>query len=102
MGVVSYYLSLVLDTVGVKTVTKQTLISGCLQVWNLIMAVSAAFTVDRLGRRFLFMTSCLVMLLSYVIITGLSGSFAQTGYGPVGIAVIPWLFIYYGAYDIAL
>lgn len=42
-GVVSYYLALVLDTVGVTSVTNQTLISACLQMWNLIICVIAAF-----------------------------------------------------------
>ncbi|KAI6760373.1 hypothetical protein HG530_009233 [Fusarium avenaceum] len=35
-GVVSYYLALVIQTVGITSVTHQTLISACLQVWNLI------------------------------------------------------------------
>ncbi|KAH8601507.1 glucose transporter HXT1 [Bisporella sp. PMI_857] len=101
VGVVSYYLALVLETVGITTVTDQTLISGCLQIWNLILSVSAAFSVDRFGRRKLFLTSAAGMLGSYIIITGLSGSFAENGVPSVGIAVIPFLFIYFGFYDIA-
>jgi MFS family permease len=73
-----------------------------MQIWNLIFAVGAALLVDRLGRRFLFLTSSAVMLISYVIITGLSGSFAQTGNASVGTAVVPFLFIYFAGYDIAL
>jgi MFS family permease len=101
-GVVSYYLALVLETVGITSVTDQTLISGCLQIWNLIFAVAAAACVDKLGRKFLFMTSGITMLISYIIITGLSGSFAQTGHSGTGLAVIPFLFIYFAGYDIAL
>jgi MFS family permease len=101
-GVVSYYLALVLETVGITSVTDQTLISGCLQIWNLIFAVAAAFLVDRLGRRLLFLSSAAVMLVSYIIITGLSGSFANTQHGPTGIAVIPFLFIFFTGYDISL
>ena len=37
-----------------------------------------------------------------IIITGLSGSFAQTGTASTGVAVIPFLFIYFAGYDIAL
>jgi sugar porter (SP) family MFS transporter len=101
VGVASYYLAPVLATVGVTSVTQQTMISGFLQIWNLILAVSSALSVDRLGRRMLFLTSCLGMLASYVAISGLSGSFAATGHASTGIAVIPFLFIYYGFYDIA-
>lgn len=108
-GVVSYYLSIILNSVGITSVDDQTLISACLQVWNLIWAVTAALLVDRLGRRMLFMTSvsypdlyfnpisncvqAIVMLVSYIVITGLSGSFAATGNATTGLAVIPFLFM---------
>lgn len=101
-GVVSYYLALVLQTVGITSVTHQTLISALLQVWNLFWAIGAAAMVERLGRRFLFVTSAAIMLCSYIIITGLSGSFANTGNAAVGTAVIPFLFIFFLGYDIAL
>lgn len=119
-GVVSYYLALVLQTVGITKVSDQLMISAGtsppifplpnpqltnlpgMQIWNLIFAVGAALLVDRLGRRFLFLTSSAVMLTSYVIITGLSGSFAQTQNASVGVAVVPFLFIYFAGYDIAL
>ncbi|KAL9947135.1 hypothetical protein D7B24_009307 [Verticillium nonalfalfae] len=101
-GVVSYYLPLVLDSVGVKTVTEQTLISACLNVWNLGWAVAAAMNVDRLGRRFLFMSSGVTMLTSFIIVTGLSGAFASSASSSVGMAVIPFLFLFFAGYDIAL
>ncbi|KAG7153227.1 Lactose permease like protein [Verticillium longisporum] len=101
-GVVSYYLPLVLDSVGVKTVTEQTLISACLNVWNLGWAVAAAMNVDRLGRRFLFMSSGVTMLTSFIIVTGLSGAFASSASSSVGVAVIPFLFLFFAGYDIAL
>ncbi|KAI8649942.1 MFS domain-containing protein [Fusarium sp. Ph1] len=101
-GVVSYYLPLVLDSVGLKTVTEQTLISACLNVWNLLWAVAAAFSVDRLGRRFLFLSSASVMLVSFIIVTGLSGSFANSGSSSVGLAVVPFLFIFFAGYDVGL
>ncbi|KAJ5033934.1 hypothetical protein NUH16_005352 [Penicillium rubens] len=100
-GVVSYYLSLILDTIGVTSSTDQTLINGFLQLWNLIMSVVGACLVDRAGRRPLFITSTVIMLISYIFITALSGSFTTTGTSAVGTAVIPFLFIYYAGYDIA-
>ncbi|CAK7243867.1 MAG: hypothetical protein STHCBS139747_005396 [Sporothrix thermara] len=101
-GVVSYYLTLVLDTVGVTSVTDQTLISAFLQVWNLICAIGASFLVDRLGRRTLFLASGIIMLVSYVIVTALSATFAETGHAATGTAVIPFLFVFFLGYDIAL
>ena len=98
----SSYLAPVLITIGITSVTSQTMISGFLQIWNLIFAVGAAFSVDRLGRRRLFLASCGGMLACYVIISGLSGSFAHTNSASTGIAVIPFLFLFYGFYDIAV
>ncbi|KAK9311616.1 general substrate transporter [Lipomyces starkeyi] len=101
VNIVSYYLALVLETVGITSVRDQTLINGCLQIWNLILAVSAALSVDRLGRRMLFMTSSVGMLIFFTIVTALSGSFAETNRSATGLAVIPFLFLYYGCYDLA-
>jgi MFS family permease len=86
--------------VGVTSVTDQTLINGFLQLWNLIITALAATQVDRLSRRPLLLVS-FDMLACYIIITGLASSFAEHGNSGVGIAVIPFLFIYYGFYNIA-
>ncbi|OBZ67382.1 Lactose permease [Grifola frondosa] len=56
-GLVSYYLNKVFDTIGITDTSIQLVITGCLAIWNLIWAVAASFMVDRLGRRFLFLTS---------------------------------------------
>jgi hypothetical protein len=101
-GVVSYYLALVLETVGVSSVTDQTLISAFLNVWNLLFSVGAAFSVDRLGRRPLFLASAAIMLVGFTLVTALSGAFAEGGADAAGVAVIPFLFIFFAGYDIAM
>ncbi|KAJ4333197.1 hypothetical protein N0V95_009489 [Ascochyta clinopodiicola] len=101
-GVVSYYLPLMLNTVGITSTTHQTLISACLNVWNLLFALAAGFSVEKLGRRFLFLASTITMLISFIIIAGLSGSFASSLSPSIGAAVIPFLFIFFAGYDIAL
>lgn len=68
---VSYYLALVLDTIGITDSDTQTLINGLLQVFNFVTAGSAAL-VDRLGRRPLFLWSALGMLISFIIWTACS------------------------------
>ncbi|TDZ61648.1 Lactose permease [Colletotrichum trifolii] len=102
VGVISYYLAMVLSSVGITSVDDQTLISACIQIWNLFCATGAAVMVDRVGRRALFLASGSIMLVSFSIVTGLSGSFATTGNAPTGTAVIPFLFIFYLGYDMAL
>lgn len=51
------------------------------------MSVGAALMVDNIGRRKLFLSSGIIMLLSYVIITALSAEFANYGNKAVGTAV---------------
>jgi Na+/melibiose symporter-like transporter len=101
-GVVSFYLTTVLDTVGITESSEQLIITASLQIWNLICGFLAASFVSRLGKRPLFHASAAVMLLSYICITGLSGAFAEHHNKSVGVAVVPFLFIYFSGYGIAL
>ncbi|KAF7133885.1 hypothetical protein CNMCM5793_005351 [Aspergillus hiratsukae] len=100
-GIITYYLSPILKSVGVTSPVQITLINCGLALWNLIFASSAAVYCDKVGRRPLFLASVAGMLGSYVVVMGLSAGFANTKHASLGIAVIPFLFIYFGFYDIA-
>jgi MFS family permease len=102
VGVVSYYLTLVLNTIGITQAKDQTLINGLLQIFNWLVATFlGAMMVDRLGRRPLFLLSTAGMLASYIIWTGLTSSFVSHPDSNVGRAVVAFIFIYYFFYDIA-
>lgn len=101
-SVISYYMPLVLYTVGIEDPTKQTLISGCLQIWNLLWSVAASLFVEKIGRRTLFLLSASIMFVSNIVVTALSGSFSETGNLSVGLAAVPMIFVYYAGYEIAL
>lgn len=101
VAVCSYFLTLVLDSVGVTNPNTQTLINGLLQIFNFASAGSAAFLVDRLGRRTLFLWSGLGMLLSFASLTACAGVFNTYNNYAAGIAVIAFIFIYFFHYDIA-
>ncbi|UKZ91446.1 uncharacterized protein TrAFT101_006424 [Trichoderma asperellum] len=100
-GIISYYLTPVLKTVGITSPVQITLLTSGLAIWNLILAFAAALNVERFGRRPLFLVSIFGMLVSYCLVTGFSAGFASTKKSGLGIAVIPSLFLYYGFYDIA-
>ncbi|PYI10923.1 general substrate transporter [Aspergillus sclerotiicarbonarius CBS 121057] len=102
VGVVAFYLTDVLKSVGITQANDQLVITACLQKWNLLCAVIAACFMNRVGKRPLFHASAIVMLASYILITGLSGSFAANDSRSVGIAVVPFLFVYYAGYSVAL
>lgn len=98
---VSYYLTLVLDTIGITDSFDQTLINGLLQIFNFGAALSAAILVDRIGRRPLFIWSGVGMLASYIVWTACSAVNNNTGNRAAGIVVVVCLFAFYFHYDIA-
>lgn len=68
-GLVSYYLHSILESVGITSSYNQSLINGGLQIWSFLVAVGFAFAVDKIGRRKLFMTAAVGMLISFTIWT---------------------------------
>ncbi|QIX02404.1 hypothetical protein AMS68_007921 [Peltaster fructicola] len=100
-GIVSYYLSPILDTVGITDPVSQNCINLGLQCWNAILAAMGALAAERYGRRPLWLLSASGMLFSLGIVTALSATFAQQGNTAAGTAVVPMLYIFFGFYDIA-
>jgi MFS family permease len=100
--VISYYLTLVLNTIGITETKDQALINGLLNIFNWLAAMFAgALMVDRVGRRKLFLYSVAGMLVSYIIWTALTAHFTSTLDERAGHAVVAFIFIYYFWYDIA-
>ncbi|KAI1478900.1 general substrate transporter [Daldinia eschscholtzii] len=95
VSVVSYYLVLVLNTIGIANVKHQTLINGLLQIFNWLAATfCGALMVDRLGRRTLFLLSGVGMLCSYIVWTGLTSAFVTSHSEVMGRAVAYTVEIY--------
>ncbi|KAG6838178.1 hypothetical protein C0991_001319, partial [Blastosporella zonata] len=112
-GLVSYYLNKVFDGIGITNPTTQLLINGILQIWNMGWALLAAALVDKIGRRVLFLTSTVGMIIFYTLQTAMSGVFQNSAVtvvaadgtssivgGNQGAAhsVIAFIFLYYAAY----
>ncbi|KAJ7469437.1 hexose transporter [Mycena latifolia] len=100
-GLVSYYLSKVLDTIGFTDPTIQLLINGMLQVWNLAWALVASSMVERFGRRPLFLTSVGLMTVFFTMQTVCTARFRINENENAAHAVIVFIFLYYAAYDLA-
>ncbi|CAG9994410.1 unnamed protein product [Clonostachys byssicola] len=100
-GIISYYLSPILNTVGITDPTQIVGINGGLQIFNLVMALGASMCIERIGRRPLWLASTFGIMCSNACIMGLSAGFAINKTQALGVAVIPFLYIFYGFYDIA-
>ncbi|KAI9737344.1 MAG: hypothetical protein M1834_009498 [Cirrosporium novae-zelandiae] len=100
-SLVSYYISKILNSVGITTSYDQTLINGCLTIWCFLDAVGCSLLVDKVGRKKLFMGAAVGMLISFSIWTGCSAAYAETGDKGAGSAVIAMIFIFYGASGLA-
>ncbi|EFQ32496.1 uncharacterized protein GLRG_07766 [Colletotrichum graminicola M1.001] len=95
-GLVSYYLSVILGTIGIKDSVTQSYINGGLTIWSWLASLTAAFFVDRIGRRVLFLFAGVGMLVSFSIWTACSAVYAQTESSSAGIAVVAMIFVFYG------
>lgn len=67
----SYYLSPVLNNIGVTSAAQQTAINGGLNIYNLFLALFGALTCEKFGRRPLWIYATAGMLLSYSALIGL-------------------------------
>ena len=100
-GLVSGYLNKVFNQIGITGSGTQLLLNGLLQVWNLFWAVLAALLVNKLGRRFLFLTSAGLMTLFYTAQAICFAQYSEHGVPAAGHAVVAFVFLFFAAYDIA-
>ncbi|RSM04050.1 hypothetical protein CEP52_007022 [Fusarium oligoseptatum] len=102
ISVVTYYLTLVLNTIGITAVQDQTLINGLLQLFNFAAAVFAgAMMVEKFGRRRLLLVSTIGLGMSYIAWTALTSYFIKSHDEGVGRAVVAFIFVAFFFYDIA-
>ncbi|KAG6335509.1 hypothetical protein ID866_3581 [Astraeus odoratus] len=101
-GLIAYYLFEVLNQIGVTSSKDQLLINGLLQLWCIFWAFTAALMVDKLGRRFLFLTSSGLMTLFYTIQTVCFAQYSKTKESAAGHAFVGFVFLFSAANSIGL
>ncbi|KAH7394034.1 general substrate transporter [Phaeosphaeria sp. MPI-PUGE-AT-0046c] len=101
-GIVSFYLSPVLQTIGISSPSTQQTINGSLQIYNWLLASMAALFSERAGRRRLFLASTSTMLIFMVLVTICSAIYSSTHSSTAGYSVIVFLFLFLGGYVIGL
>ncbi|KAJ7128534.1 general substrate transporter [Mycena epipterygia] len=100
-GLASYYLNKVLSDIGITNPTTQLLLNGILTIWSLVCALTASTTVERFGRRGLFITSACLMTLFFTMQTVCFARFTISGNNNAANGVIAFIFLYSAAYNLA-
>ncbi|KAF2004256.1 MFS general substrate transporter [Amniculicola lignicola CBS 123094] len=106
-GLISYYLSLILNSIGYTSQETQTLINGILTIWNLVTSIVFSLLVNKFKRRTMFLTSTILMLACFIVWTALESTYEQQvdggGVGSAGLAkgVLAMIFLYNASFNIA-
>ncbi|KAF8071939.1 hypothetical protein FPV67DRAFT_908434 [Lyophyllum atratum] len=100
-GLVSYYINLILEGVGITKTETKAIINGGLQIFNYFVAIVASLLVDWAGRRKLFIISNTGMLVAFGTWTVTNALYINFGNIAAAKATIPLIFIFYFFYDIA-
>ncbi|KAM5363702.1 hypothetical protein ACJZ2D_011900 [Fusarium nematophilum] len=93
-SLISGYLPLILDQVGLTSSFEKTLINAAMSSWNLLIAVPAAVIIHRFRRRSLFLFSTGGIVCVFAVWTALSAEYVKTESKGLGIGVVAVIFIY--------
>lgn len=105
-GLISYYLTLILNSIGYTSESTQTLINALLTVWGMIWSILFSFVINKFGRRTMFLLSTAGCLAVYVIWTALQATYDQqvdpegNGGGPYAKAILAMIFLFGFVYSI--
>ncbi|CZR51835.1 related to hexose transporter protein [Phialocephala subalpina] len=100
-GVISYYFSPILTSIGITSTDSQTGINGGLQIWNFFCALFGALLADRVGRRTLWLWSFIGMIACNVPLTISSAIYSKHGNNASAYTAVVFLFLYDAAFNIA-
>jgi len=96
---VGYYLVVILTGVGITDPRTQSIINGCLTMWNMGWAFWGASVIDRFGRRPMMLTSLTGMLfLGFLPWTICSALYVVDGTRGAGIGAIAFIFVFKAFY----
>lgn len=100
-ALVSYYATDVYKSIGITSSDTQLGLNGGLTIMSLIVSVTCAMLVDKVGRRPLFLSATAGMLLSFIVWTIASSFQQRDGNKAAGNAVIAMIWIFSVFYALA-
>lgn len=99
-GLVSYYMTDVLNAAQITNTQTQLAINGILNIINALVAFIMCFFVDKLGRRPLFLVATGGMCLSFIVWT-ITARYAADKIAAAANAEVAFIFLFYVFYNLA-
>ena len=102
-AIISYYIHLVLNSIGITGTKTQLYINGGNTISSFCFGIAFSQIIDRVGRRFMFLTGmagmfCAVLLLT--VLTGVNQSYGFSNSGMSG-ATVAMIFVFGAFYKMA-
>lgn len=99
-GVITYYFTPMLDSVGITSTNTQTGINGGMSIWNLLWAICGVALADKIGRRSLWLTSFIAMVFANVPLTVSSAMYKEHGSKAAAYTSVVFMFLYNAGFNI--
>ncbi|KAE9400683.1 general substrate transporter [Gymnopus androsaceus JB14] len=99
-GIASFYLNAILTDINVTDPTIQLLINGIIAIWSLFWALLGSALIDKLGRRVLFLSSAIGVLLAWIAQTVSFAEFWQHQTPAAAHSFIAFLFVFSAAFGL--
>lgn len=93
-ALISYYLHIILDNIGITDAVAQLKINLGITVWSLVTSVALASIIDMFKRRKVFLTGLTLLCVVYTIWTILSALAQQSNFKDHGLAIGVVVMIY--------
>jgi hypothetical protein len=97
-NIVTFYFGDMLSSAGIKDPNTQLQINVILTSWTLVVAVTASFFADKLGRRTLCASSLTAGIICLYALAGLTAKYGTSGYAPGVYGTIAMIFLYNASY----
>ncbi|KAH7144257.1 general substrate transporter [Dactylonectria estremocensis] len=101
-GLVSYYLTKILTSIGITTQREQTMLTGTISTVNYATALMAAVLATKIGRRQMFVGGAIAMFLTFSALTASIAVYNENGSKAASQSALGFIFIYYASFNICL
>lgn len=101
-GLVSYYLTKILSSIGITTQHEQTMINGTISTVNWVTAIFAAVLSTKIGRRKMFVGGAIAMFVAFSSLTASIAMYNEKHIKAASQSALAFIFIYFAAFNICL